>query len=192
MKLVFATNNKHKLHEARSLAGDKFSILSLDDIGYDLGEIPEDFETLEENALQKVHFIADRYNLNCFSDDTGLEVDVLNGEPGVYSARYAGKNCTFQQNIDKLLLALNNETNRRAKFRTVIALVFDGKEHLFEGVINGKIATENQGEGGFGYDPIFIPDNYTQTFAELPLEEKNKISHRGLALQKLFQWLDSL
>ena len=188
-KLIFATNNKHKLREATILSNGCFPILSLEDIDYDLGEIPEDFETLEENALQKVHFIADKFNVNCFSDDTGLEVEALGGAPGVYSARYAGKNCSFQQNIDKLLDKLKNEKNRNARFRTVIALILNGEEYLFEGVVNGKITTQNKGTGGFGYDPIFIPDNYSQTFAELPLEEKNKISHRGLALQKLFNFL---
>ncbi len=188
MELVFATNNKHKLEEVQKLLGNNFNLLSLKDISFE-GEIPEDYETLRENALQKARYIHDRFKTNCFADDTGLEIDFLKGAPGVYSARYAGPGCTFDDNINKVLNEMGYAENRKARFRTVIALILDKKEYFFEGVIDGKILKEKQGNEGFGYDPVFRPLGYEQSFAEMILEEKNKISHRGRATQKLIEFL---
>ena len=193
MKLVFATNNVHKFEEASKIASSAFEIISLKELNFS-EEIPEDYETLEENALQKAKFIYDKFQINCFADDTGLEVEALDGQPGVYSARYAavaGEHPNFQQNINKLLNKLKGETNRNAKFRTVVALIINGKEFLFEGSIYGKIVMENHGSNGFGYDPIFLPNGYNKTFGELSDIEKNKISHRAIALQKLFEFLNT-
>lgn len=189
-KLVFATNNLHKLQEVRPLLANKFNLLSLADIGF-TEEIPEDFDTLELNASQKAWHIYNRFGIDCFADDTGLEVDALNGAPGVYSARYAGEHKSPQDNINKLLLALSGVENRRARFRTVISLVIGGNETLFEGVVEGVILTEKHGEAGFGYDPIFMPDGYNVSFAQMELDAKNAISHRGRAVSKLVSFLNS-
>ncbi len=188
MKIIFATNNKHKVAEIRQAVGNQHEILSLADINFS-EEIPETQSTIEGNASQKSHFIHDRFQVNCFSDDTGLEIEALNGEPGVYSARYAGKDANFQNNIDKVLTKLAGIENRKAKFRTIISLIINGEEHQFEGICEGEIITEERGEKGFGYDPIFKPKGYEQTFAEMNHELKNKISHRGLAVEKLVEFL---
>ena len=191
VELVFATNNQHKLKEVQALLGSHFRLLSLADIGFD-EEIPEDFDTLQDNALQKARFIHSRFGYNCFADDTGLEVDALNGEPGVYSARYAGEAKNPHDNILKLLKNLTGIKSRNAKFRTVIALILNGKEFLFEGIVQGRIIEVGRGTDGFGYDPVFLPDGYTQTFAEMPLEIKNQISHRGRAVAKLVDFLKTI
>lgn len=189
-KLVFATNNLHKLQEVKPLLANKFNLLSLADIGF-TEEIPEDFDTLELNASQKAWHIYNRFGIDCFADDTGLEVDALNGAPGVYSARYAGEHKNPQDNIVKLLAELNGVVNRKARFRTVISLVIGGNETLFEGVVEGVILTEKHGEAGFGYDPIFMPDGYNVSFAQMELDAKNAISHRGRAVSKLVSFLNS-
>lgn len=188
MELVFATNNRHKLEEIQNLLGNKIKLLSLKDISF-FEEIPEDYDTLKENAQQKARYIYDRYKLNCFADDTGLEIDYLNGAPGVLSARYAGESCSFEDNIVKALKELDGAENRKAKFRTVISLILDGKEHYFEGVVDGEILTDKHGDSGFGYDPIFRPVGFDKSFAEMDMDEKNKISHRGRAAQKLVDFL---
>lgn len=188
MKIVFATNNKHKLEEIRSIVDGKIDILSLEEINC-FEEIEETGSTLEENALIKARFIKDNYGYNCFADDSGLEVDALNNEPGVRSSRYAGELCDPQDNMNKLLLELENKENRSARFRTVISLLIDDQQYMFEGSIHGKIIHEKRGKKGFGYDPIFIPDGYTNTFAELGSEIKNKISHRAIATEKLVKYL---
>ncbi len=187
-QIIFATHNKHKLQEVKKLLSDKFKILSLNDIGlYD--EIPETGFTLKENASQKSHYLVQRFSQNCFADDTGLEVDALNGEPGVFSARYAGEKATYEQNVEKLLTELKGIKNRKARFKTVISLIYNNKEYFFEGVVEGQILTEKKGNKGFGYDPVFVPNGYNQTFAEINTELKNKISHRGKAVQKLVRFL---
>ncbi len=187
-QIIFATHNKHKLQEVKKLLSDKFKILSLNDIGlYD--EIPETGFTLKENASQKSHYLVQRFSQNCFADDTGLEVDALNGEPGVFSARYAGEKATYEQNVEKLLTELKGIKNRKARFKTVISLIYNKKEYFFEGVVEGQILTEKKGNKGFGYDPVFVPNGYNQTFAEINTELKNKISHRGKAVQKLVRFL---
>lgn len=191
MKLVFATNNKHKLQEIQHLLGSKITLLSLKDIDCK-DEIPEDYYTLEENAQQKAEYIFDKYHVNCFADDTGLEVEVLNGEPGVLSARYAGESKDSEENIKKVLKNLKDKVNRKARFRTVMSLIIDGEKYSFEGVVNGEILTEKHGEDGFGYDPIFKPEGFNLSFAEMPLEQKNKISHRARATQKLVEFLLNL
>ncbi len=189
MELVFATNNKHKLEEIRHmLSGSNIEIVSLKDIGFS-GDIPETAETLEGNALQKARFICKRYHANCFADDTGLEVDCLGGAPGVYSARYAGERCNFDDNIEKLLKEMGGSENRKACFITVIALIIAGKEYVFQGKVCGQIMRERHGDGGFGYDPLFLPDGYEKTFAQMPLEEKNNISHRYLAMRSMKDFL---
>ncbi len=188
VELIFATNNKHKLHEIRQILKNRLTIKSLSEIGFN-EDIPETNPTLEGNALQKARYIYDRYHTNCMADDTGLEIEALGGKPGVYSARYAGEKCSFTDNMNKVLDEMAEKTNRKAKFRTVIALIWDDREYLFEGEIIGVITPEKQGTGGFGYDPIFLPDGESLTFAELPLEHKNKISHRGLATEKLISFL---
>ena len=187
-KLIFATNNKHKIEEVSSLLSGKVEIISLAAAGLE-GEIPETSDTLQGNALQKAQWVWDRTKSDCFADDTGLEVEALNGAPGVYSARYAGEHCSFDDNIDKLLRALQGETNRKAAFRTVICLIENGEPHYFEGKIEGTILTERHGIGGFGNDPIFLPNLYAVSFAEMPLEVKNLISHRGLSVKKLVDYL---
>lgn len=192
-RIVFATNNQHKLDEIRQILGNDFHILSLADIGCH-EEIPEDHDTLQENALQKAQYIVDHYHVSCFADDTGLEVDALGGEPGVHSARYAeGTDHDSEANMRKLLLKLGNNNNRRARFRTVIALLLEenGKwrEKIFDGIVEGHIAREKKGSEGFGYDPIFVPDGYDLSFAELGMEVKNTISHRARAVRKLADFL---
>ncbi|MBW7848743.1 MAG: non-canonical purine NTP diphosphatase [Bacteroidales bacterium] len=189
--IVFATNNKHKLAEINAIAGSQFHVISLEEAGF-TGEIPETAPTIEGNALMKARYIFERVGTDCFADDTGLEVESLNGAPGVYSARYAGEHATYQDNVLKLLDALHGQTHRTARFRTVIVLIFDTKEFLFEGIVEGKIIEQPLGQGGFGYDPVFVPDGYEKTFAELAPEEKNSISHRGKAMQKLLDFLKSV
>jgi XTP/dITP diphosphohydrolase len=188
MELVFATNNRHKLEEIQHLLGTKIKLLSLKDI-HCIDEIPEDHFTLEENASQKAWYIYNKYKMNCFADDTGLEIDYLEGKPGVLSARYAGEKKDPQENIEKVLLELNGIKNRKARFRTVVSLIIDGKETQFEGIIDGSILTERHGLSGFGYDPVFLPDGFVQSFAEMNLSEKNKISHRAKAINKLVDYL---
>ena len=192
MRLVFATNNKHKLSEMSSILGDKIELLSLKDINCDV-DIPETADTLEGNAILKSEFIYNNYNINCFADDTGLEVEALNGEPGVYSARYAeGESHDSMANMKKLLSKLENVENRSAQFRTVISLILDGKNYIFEGIVKGRISKERKGDKGFGYDPIFIPEGYDKSFAELGEDVKNKISHRAKAVEKLIDFLKEL
>ena len=188
--LVFATNNKHKLHEVSALLEGKVTIKSLSDMGL-AGDIPETADTLKGNALQKAQWVWDRTHTDCFADDTGLEVEALGGAPGVYSARYAGEHCSFDDNINKLLFALDGNTNRRACFRTVICLIENGVPTYFEGRVDGVILTERYGTDGFGYDPVFMPDRFAVSFAEMPLEVKNMISHRGIAVKKLADYLTS-
>ena len=188
MKLVFATNNQHKLKEIQHILGNRIELLGLKDIGCN-EDIPETCPTLEGNASQKAFYIYNKYGHNCFADDTGLEIEALNGEPGVYSARYAGEEKSAEANMGKVLLEMREIKNRKARFRTVISLVIDGEEILFEGIVNGEIRTDKRGDEGFGYDPIFQPDGYLETFAEMDLNEKNKISHRALAVQKLVTFL---
>lgn len=187
--LVFATNNAHKLEEIREILGGKFHIVSLKELGCQ-EDIPEEQDTLEGNALQKARYIRDKYKVDCFADDTGLEIEALGGEPGVYSARYTGDGHDSEANMRKVLDKMSGETNRRARFRTVIALLLDGQEHLFEGEVRGEILRERHGEGGFGYDPIFRPEGFTQSFADMSLEDKNKISHRGRATEALRKFLN--
>ena len=190
-KLVFATNNAHKLEEVAAILGDQVELLSLNDIGCQT-DIPETAETLEGNSLLKSSYIYKNYHLDCFADDTGLEVEALNGAPGVYSARYAGgEGHDAQANMLKLLHELDGKENRKAQFRTAISLILDGKEYLFEGVIKGEIIKEKRGDSGFGYDPVFMPEGYDRTFAELGNDIKNQISHRALAIQKLCEFLQS-
>ena len=189
MKIVFATNNKHKLEEIKDILGKEFEIVSLAEIGCH-EDIPETGLTLEENARQKSTYIVEHYNHDCFADDTGLEVDALNGEPGVHSARYAeGTDHDSEANMRKLLSKMANVKDRTARFRTVISLIINGVEHQFEGRVEGRIATEKHGTEGFGYDPIFIPEGYDKSFAELGEEVKNQISHRARAVKKLAEYL---
>lgn len=188
MKLVFATNNRHKLEEIQHLLGKNIELLTLEDIKC-IEEIPEDHDTLEENASQKAWYVFNKYQMNCFADDTGLEIDSLKGKPGVLSARYAGEKKDSQANIDKVLLELTGIKNRKARFRTVISLIIDGQETQFEGIVNGEILTTRHGSSGFGYDPVFLPDGYTKSFAEMNLSDKNKISHRARAIHKLIAYL---
>ena len=188
MKLVFATNNEHKVNEIKKLLGDTIELLSLNDIGCN-DDIPETQATLEGNAGQKSFFIYNKYGVNCFADDTGLEIEALNGEPGVYSARYAGEERNPENNMNLVLDKLSIIKNRKARFRTVISLVIDGHETQFEGVVEGHILEEKRGKTGFGYDPIFLPEESNLSFAQMPLDEKNKISHRARAVQKLIEYI---
>jgi len=191
MKLVFATNNIHKLQELQLLLGKRFELLSLKDIGcYE--ELSEDQETLKGNALQKAMYVYKNYNYPCFADDTGLEIDALDGAPGVYSARYAGDEKNSEANMDKVLGQMDKIKNRKARFRTVIALIIDGSEKYFEGVVEGEIIRGKRGTNGFGYDPVFVPAGYSQTFAEMDISDKNSISHRGMAVRKLVDYLKTL
>lgn len=190
-QLVFATNNPHKLEEIRAIAGDKFRILSLADIGCH-DDIPETAPDLEGNALIKARWVKDKYGYDCFADDTGLMVDALGGAPGVYSARYAGPECSPEDNIRKLLAEMKGVTDRKARFETVIALILDGKEHTFLGRVDGHIAEERHGTGGFGYDPVFVPVETGVSFAEMSAEDKNRISHRGRATALLIDYLNTL
>lgn len=187
-KFVFATNNAHKLEEVTAILKNKVELLSMNDINCHV-DIPETADTLEGNALLKAQYIFKNYQLDCFADDTGLEVEALDGAPGVYSARYAGDAHNSEANMKKLLQDMEGIENRKAQFRTVFALIIDGKEHLFEGIVKGEITKNRRGTTGFGYDPIFIPEGYTQTFAEMGTELKNKISHRALATEKLCKFL---
>jgi len=188
MQLVFASNNKNKIKEIQLLLPQSIEILSLEDIGC-FEEIPETADTIEGNAILKVNYVTENYGYNCFADDTGLEVDTLNCEPGVYSARYAGEQKDANDNMDKLLNNLKDKSNKSAQFKTVIALNIDGNQQLFKGIIKGKITEEKIGTNGFGYDSIFVADGYDKTFAELTLEEKSVISHRGLAVKQLIDFL---
>ena len=188
MKLVFATNNKHKLEEVRAILGNRIEVLSLNDIDCH-DDIPETADTLQGNALIKARHIYDKYGYNCFADDTGLEVEALGGEPGVYSARYAGEECNSEANMLKLLQNLTGKNNRNAQFRTVIALIINGEEKLFNGIVKGTISNEKRGDSGFGYDPIFIPEGYTESFAQMSGEMKNSISHRFRATKQLSDYL---
>jgi XTP/dITP diphosphohydrolase len=190
VELVFSTYNSHKLNEVRAIAGTRFSIISLQELGC-FDEIPETGITLTENALQKAKYIHDRFYCHCFTDDTGLEIEALNGKPGVYSARYAGEHCNFQDNIEKVLREMQGVTNRKACFITVIALILNGENYFFEGKIEGEIIEVQKGSNGFGYDPIFKPLGYSQTFAEMSDGEKNSISHRALATKKLNDFLQT-
>ncbi len=191
MKLVFATQNENKAHEIQSLLPEYFKIISLKDIRC-FDEIPEKAETLEGNSLLKASFISETYNLNCFADDTGLEIEALNNRPGVYSARYAGPDKSAAANIDKVLSELEGKTARNAQFRTIITLILNTSIFTFEGIVLGEIISEKRGENGFGYDPIFVPDGALKTFAEMTLTEKNQYSHRARAFQKMIEFLNEL
>ena len=188
MQIVFATNNENKLREIRNILGNSFSLLSLGDLNI-RDDIPENEATLEGNALQKARYIHRLLKMNVFADDTGLEIEALNGLPGVNSARFAGENKDFDANIDKALQMMGSTSNRKARFRTVIALILDDREYLFEGIIKGKIISERRGKEGFGYDPVFVPQGRDLTFAEMSLAEKNRISHRAKAFMKLRSFL---
>ena len=187
-QIVFATNNINKLNEIRNLAPQYLKILSLEDIKC-FNDLPEDQDTIEGNALQKASYVYNNYGYNCFADDTGLEIDSLNGRPGVYSARYAGIDCNSENNISKVLLELKDFHNRKAKFRTIISLILDGNKYIFNGECNGEISCKKKGINGFGYDPIFVPEGFDKTFAQMTIYEKGKISHRGLAVSKLIRFL---
>jgi XTP/dITP diphosphohydrolase len=191
MKLVFATNNQHKLRELQAILGEQFELSDLTSIGCS-EEIPEDQSTLEGNASQKAFFVYNKYRGSCFADDTGLEIEALDGKPGVYSARYAGEAKDPSANMDKVLREMAKINNRKARFRTVISLIIGGVEKQFEGIVDGTILNEKRGTSGFGYDPIFLPDNFNKTFAEMDLEIKNHISHRGRAVEKLVAYLKTL
>lgn len=194
-ELIFATHNLNKIREIQDLIGKRYKILSLDEIDYK-EEIPENQTSIEGNAADKARLIYNLFHQNCFADDTGLEVEILGGQPGVFSARYAeftgdlrpGENIS-EANIRKLLALMKGETNRKARFRSVIATIYDGREYLFEGIVNGRIIEEKRGNNGFGYDPVFVPEGYDQTFAEMDLQQKNKISHRAIAINKLMEFL---
>lgn len=188
-KIVFATNNEHKLREIRAILHDETEVLSLSDIGCHT-DIPETADTLEGNALIKAHYVYDNYGYDCFADDTGLEVEALDGEPGVRTARYAGDDQDSQANMRKLLREMKGKDNRNARFRTAIALILDGEEHLFSGEVRGTITTEPMGDKGFGYDPVFIPEDTGKTFAQLGEDVKNHISHRARAVAKLTEFLN--
>jgi len=191
MKLVFATNNLHKLKEVQEMLSNSIEVLSLKDIGC-FEDIEETESTLEGNAKLKADYITKKYGFDCFADDTGLEVEALNGDPGIYSARYAGEHGNAEKNMEKLLIELKNKSNRKAKFRTIIALNLTNRQYLFEGICEGEILNKKTGVKGFGYDPIFKPSNALCSFAEMNSEEKNIISHRGIAIQKLVKFLNSL
>lgn len=188
MQLVFASNNKNKIKEIQLLLPNSIQILSLEDIGCN-EDIPETADTIEGNAILKANYVTQKYGYDCFADDSGLEVAALNGEPGVFSARYAGEPKNDENNIDKLLANLKDVNNKKANFKTIICLNLKGEQHLFTGIINGQIIEERIGNNGFGYDPIFVADGYQKTFAELSLEEKARISHRGIAVKKLIDFL---
>lgn len=188
MKLVFASSNKNKIQEIQQLVPNTIQILSLEDVGC-TEDIPETADTIEGNAILKANYVTEKYGYDCFADDTGLEVEALNGAPGVYSARYAGEQKDSNDNMDKLLSELKEKSNRKANFKTVIVLNLNGKQHLFTGIVNGKIIEEKIGTNGFGYDPIFVADGFDKTFAELNMEEKSTISHRGIAVKELIKHL---
>ncbi|MDD4922940.1 MAG: non-canonical purine NTP diphosphatase [Bacteroidales bacterium] len=188
-QIVFATNNAHKMAEVSGILCSEIKLLSLKDIQC-LDELPETQETIEGNALQKARYVYEKFGMDCFADDTGLLVDILDGAPGVYSARYAGEACDSENNIKKLLAEMHGKTNRKACFKTVAALILEGKEYLFEGKISGTILTERRGSSGFGYDPVFLPDGYDRSFAQMDMELKNRISHRALAMKSLSVFLN--
>jgi len=188
MKICFATNNKKKIEEVKSALGEDFTIVSLEEIGC-REELPETGDTLEHNAFQKARYVKDHYGVDCFADDTGLEVAALDGAPGVYSGRFAGEPRSDERNVDLLLSKMAGKDNRKARFRTVIALILNGEEHAFDGIAEGEIIQHRIGMGGFGYDPVFVPNGFKKTFAELTLEEKNSISHRGKAVKALVNFL---
>ena len=188
MKLVFATNNRHKLDEVRAIVGDKVEVLSLNDIGCH-DDIPETADTLQGNALIKARYIHEQFGVDCFADDTGLEVEALDGAPGVYSARYAGEECDSEANMQKLLHNLTGKSNRNAQFRTVIALIIKGEEKLFNGIVKGTITEEKRGDSGFGYDPVFVPEGFSESFAQMSGDMKNSISHRYRATLELSNYL---
>lgn len=190
-ELVLATNNPHKVEEIRNILGSSLCIKTLNELGF-FEDIPENSPTLQGNASQKSHFLYDKFGCNCFADDTGLEVVALDGAPGIYSARYAGEAKDPEANMQKLLKELEGKESRKARFRTVISLIWEGQEYFFEGIVEGVILSEKRGEEGFGYDPIFQPDGYDRSFAQLTMQEKNEISHRGRAVQKLLQFLQSV
>ena len=189
MEIVFATNNKNKLRELQQILGDDIKLLSLKDINC-FEEIPETSPTIEENSMEKADYVFNKFNVNCFADDTGLEIEALDGRPGVYSARYAGDDKNMDKNIEKIMLKLKDKENRAARFKTVVSLILNGKKYQFEGIINGKITIEKVGKSGFGYDPVFMPNGYDITFAEMDAKLKNEISHRGIAVKKLVEFLN--
>ena len=189
MKIIFASQNQNKSNEIKPLLSNTFEMLNLFELNYH-DELHEEFNTLEENALQKARFIHNLFNQNCFADDSGLEISELNNEPGVNSAKYAGNHRNNDENIQKVLNKLTHSKNRKAQFRTIIALIFNGKEYFFEGIVKGTISNEKKGEYGFGYDPIFTPDGQSKTFAEMSKEEKNQLSHRAIAVNKLVDFLN--
>lgn len=191
MEIVFATHNNHKISEVSKMLPNNVLLLSLDDINC-TSDIPETSDTIVGNALQKANYVKDNFGRTCFADDTGLEIDSLKGSPGVFSARWAGENCSYQDNIDKALFEMKGMKNRDARFKTVIALILNNEAHIFEGTIEGKITKHQIGDLGFGYDPIFKPKGYTQTFAEMPEDVKNKISHRAIAVMKLVAFLKNI
>jgi XTP/dITP diphosphohydrolase len=188
MKLIFATHNKNKAFEIQKLLPDTFQVLTLDDLNFH-DEIPENEPTIELNSAFKANFVFNRFEENCFADDTGLEIEFLNGRPGVHSARYAGIERNSDANMNLVLREMLDTKNRKARFKTVITLILNGKQHIFEGIVNGTIISEKRGENGFGYDPIFIPENESKTFAEMNLSEKNQFSHRARALEKMIHFL---
>lgn len=190
MKIVFATNNKFKFEEIKHKLGSNVELLNLSDIEFN-GEIPETHETIEENAKEKAYYIYNRFHVDCFADDTGLEIDALNGEPGVYSARYAGDKCSFEDNMNKVLMKMKGIANRKARFRTVIALIEGGEFKMFEGIVNGEILNEKHGDSGFGYDPVFKPEGHQLSFAQMSLEQKNQISHRAISINRLIDYLQN-
>jgi XTP/dITP diphosphohydrolase len=189
MKICFATNNRKKIEEVKAALGPEFELVSLEEIGC-FEELPETGDTLDHNAFQKARYVKEHFGVDCFADDTGLEVEALDGAPGVYSGRFAGEPRSDERNIDLLLEKMEGKTNRKARFRTVIALILEGKEYQFEGIAEGEILNKRVGEKGFGYDPVFKPTGFDRTFAELSLEEKNKISHRGKAVSSLIDFLN--
>lgn len=189
MKIVFATNNTNKIYEIQSMLPESIEIISLESIGCN-EDIPETADTIEGNAIMKANYVTEKYGYDCFADDTGLEVEILNGEPGVYSARYAGEQKSAEDNMDKLLVKLEKSSNRNAQFKTVITLNLKGEQYLFTGIAKGAITLDKNGNQGFGYDPIFRPDGYQETFAQLSLETKNTISHRGKATRELIAFLN--
>ena len=191
MKLCLATNNAHKIEELQALLGENFQLQTLNEIGCN-DDIPETADTFQGNSLLKAMYVWERFQINCIADDSGLEVEALNGEPGIFSARYAGEHGNHAKNMDKLLQNLAGIENRKAQFRCVITLIINGLPHFFEGIIRGKIIQEKRGSQGFGYDPLFVPDGYNRTFAEMSIEEKNPISHRGLAVAKMIEFLEKL
>jgi len=191
MKLVFASNNKNKIAEIQQQVGSQFEIVSLEDVGCFV-DIPETAETIEGNAILKANYVTENFGLPCFADDTGLEIESLNNEPGVYSARYAGEQKNAEDNMDLVLQKLASKTNRKAQFKTIIALNINNQQHLFEGIVKGEITLEKLGNQGFGYDPIFQPEGFSATFAQMTMEQKTVISHRGIAVQKLINFLSNL